>query len=278
MVPLQRVSSTLPAVFDLDGYLERIGLSSYSGLAGLHRAHATSIAFENLDPHGGLHVSLEVQDLQRKLVRDRRGGYCFEQNLLLKAALQALGAEVEPMLARVRRGAPPDTIRPRTHLVLRVHAEGSSWLADVGFGSGTLLEPLPFGPGEVREQSGWRFRLIEDGQELVLQTADREGWTDIYGFVPQPVPSVDIETSNWYTTAHPRSPFVTGLIVSTQAQDGTRTMLNDWSGEPSLAEQSPAGQDTVTAVAREQIPALLAERFGLAGFALNDDGRIVRAG
>ena len=146
-MPLQRLSSTLPAVFDLNGYLERIGLSSYSGLAGLHRAHATSIPFENLDPHGGLHVSLEVQDLQRKLVDDRRGGYCFEQNLLLKAALQELGAEVEPMLARVRRGAPLGTIRPRTHLVLRVHAEGSSWLADVGFGSGTLLEPPAVRPG-----------------------------------------------------------------------------------------------------------------------------------
>jgi hypothetical protein len=151
-VPLQRVSSTLPAVFDLNRYLERIGLSSYSGLAGLHRAHATSIPFENLDPHGGLHVSLEVRDLQRKLVNDRRGGYCFEQNLLLKAALQELGAD----------------------------------------------------------------------------------------------------------------------------QDGTRTMLSDWS-ELSLTKRTPVGQDTVIAVVREQIPVLLAERFGLAGFALNDDGRIVRA-
>ena len=111
----------------------------------------------------------------------------------------------------------------------------------------------------------------------MLQTADGQGWTDLYGFVPQPVPIVDIETSNWYTTAHPRSPFVTGLIVSTQDQDGTRTMLSDWT-ELSLTEQTPAGQDTVTAVSREQIPALLAERFSLAGFALDDDGRIVRAG
>jgi N-hydroxyarylamine O-acetyltransferase len=160
---------------------------------------------------------------------------------------------------------------------LRVHAEGSSWLADVGFGAGALLEPLPFDPGEVHEQSGWRYCLIEDGQERVLQIADGQGWTDLYGFVPQPVPFVDIETSNWYTTAHPRSPFVTGLIVSTQDQDGTRTMLSNWSGEPSLTEQTPTRKDTVTSVAQKQIPALLAERFGLPGFALNDDGRVVRA-
>jgi N-hydroxyarylamine O-acetyltransferase len=76
-------------VFDLDAYLERIGLEGRPSIAQVHRAHLTSIPFENLDPHQGLPVSLEVEDLERKLVSERRGGYCFEQNLLLKAALEA---------------------------------------------------------------------------------------------------------------------------------------------------------------------------------------------
>ena len=79
-------------MLDLDAYLERIGLTGRPSLAQLHRAHLTSIPFENLDPHQGLPVSLEPGDLERKLVTERRGGYCFEQNLLLKAALEALGA------------------------------------------------------------------------------------------------------------------------------------------------------------------------------------------
>ena len=86
---------------DLGAYLERVGLTGDPTLAQLDLAHATSIPFENLDPHQGLAVSLELDDLQRKLVAGRRGGYCFEQNLLLKAALEAaLGAEVELLLAR----------------------------------------------------------------------------------------------------------------------------------------------------------------------------------
>jgi N-hydroxyarylamine O-acetyltransferase len=113
-------------------------------------------------------VSLDPDALHRKLIDERRGGYCFEHNLLLKSALESLGAEVDLMLARVRVGAPPGTIRPRTHLVLRVRAEGRVWHADVGFGSGTLLEPIPFGPGEVHEQSGWKFRVVPEGEELVL--------------------------------------------------------------------------------------------------------------
>src|SRR3954471_16598589 len=155
-------------MIDLDAYLARIGLSASATLAQVHRAHSTSIPFENLDPQRGLAVSLELEDLERKLVAERRGGYCFEQNLLLKAALEALGAEVDLLLARVRFGAPPGTMRPRSHLVLRVHAEGGLWLADVGFGVGTLLEPLPFEPGETDDQSGWRFRIVNDADELVV--------------------------------------------------------------------------------------------------------------
>jgi N-hydroxyarylamine O-acetyltransferase len=93
-------------VFDLDAYLERIGLDGRPSIAQVHRAHLTSIPFENLDPHQGVAVSLEVEDLERKLVSERRGGYCFEQNLLLKAALEALGAEVDMFLARPRARAP----------------------------------------------------------------------------------------------------------------------------------------------------------------------------
>jgi hypothetical protein len=48
-------------VLDLDAYLERIGLDGRPSVAQLHRAHLTSIPFENLDPHQGLPVSLEVK-------------------------------------------------------------------------------------------------------------------------------------------------------------------------------------------------------------------------
>jgi N-hydroxyarylamine O-acetyltransferase len=263
-------------VFDLDAYVERVGLSGRPGLADVHRAHAVSIPFENLDPHGGLPVSLELEDIQRKLVAGRRGGYCFEQNLLLKAALEALGAQVEPMLARVKAGAPPGVLRPRTHLVLRVETDGREWLADVGFGLGTLPGPLPFGPGDVHELSGWRFRIVEDGFEHVLQTESGSEWVDVYGFMPQPVPMIDIEVANWFTSTHPSSPFVTGLIVSNQRPDGTRIALSD-RGDLALTEQTPAGTD-VTPVAREQIPHLLDTRFGLCGFAIDRHGRVAQAG
>lgn len=255
--------------------MERVGLAGRPGLAEAHLAHVTSIPFENLDPHRGVPVSLGGEDLERKLVAERRGGYCFEQNLLLKEALEALGMEVEMFLARVRVGAPPGEIRPRSHLLLRVRAEGSTWHADVGFGRGSLFEPIPFGPGPEQEQLGRRFRVVEDGAELVLQTAREEGWEDLYGFAPDPVPLVDVAVASWYTSTYPRSPFVTGLIAGIQGKDGSHTMLSDWGGL-ALTEDTPTGA-AVTPVEPHDVPELLAARFGLTGFAIGPDGRLVGA-
>jgi N-hydroxyarylamine O-acetyltransferase len=262
-------------VFDLDRYLARIGLSGRPSLAEIHFAHVVSIPFENLDPHRGITVSLDDDDLGRKLVDERRGGYCFEHNLLLAAALTALGAEVDLYLARVRLGRPPGTVSPRTHLVLGVQQDGQRWLADVGFGAGTLLEPIPFGPGVAHEQEGWRFRVIQAADEFVFQTTLDGEWTDVHAFVPQPVPRIDVELSNWFTSTYPRSPFVTGLMIAAHHRDGSRVLLSDRE-QLAVTEQTPSGS-TVTPVTRADVPRLLTERFGLPGFALGDGDRIVRA-
>src|SRR5579862_1701629 len=151
-------------MLDYDAYLERIGLSTDTPPTWqrIHRAHVTSIPFENLDPHRGIPISLDQAALERKMVAGRRGGYCFEHNLLLASALEHRGLKVERMLARVVVGDAPARERPLTHLVLRVtDADGISWHADVGFGLGTLLDPIPFGPDPdaVHKQSGWSFRV-----------------------------------------------------------------------------------------------------------------------
>jgi len=265
-------------MLDFGAYLERIGLSASERptLQEVHRAHATSIPFENLDPHRGIPVSLAEEDLERKLVRERRGGYCFEQNLLLASALEHLGLGVEPMLARVRAGVPAGTVRPRSHLVLRVtDGDGCVWHADVGFGSGTLLEPIPFGSdgAAAHEQSGWSFRVVPEGTELVLQTLADGTWSDVYAFPPQPVPRIDIETSNWWTSTNPQSPFVFGLIAAVHRPDGSRELISDWSGALELRVQSPSATE-VSQPPRDAIPELLAERFALSGFTLGADGRV----
>src|SRR5487761_2674616 len=116
---------------DFKRYLARIDLPGVASLKAMHLAHATSIPFENLDPVRGLPISLDAADLESKLVSERRGGYCFEQNLLFLAALEHLGDDsVEPILARVRTGGRPGP-RPRTHLILKVKERDQTWHVDV---------------------------------------------------------------------------------------------------------------------------------------------------
>src|SRR5437763_9316343 len=112
---------------DVDSYFDRLDdvgerAPSFSTLARLQRAHATTIPFENLDIHLGLPIRIDLASVAAKLIEARRGGYCFEQNTLFAAALEALGFSVSRLAARVRLGQMQVTAR--THMILAVGAEG----------------------------------------------------------------------------------------------------------------------------------------------------------
>jgi N-hydroxyarylamine O-acetyltransferase len=104
--------------FDIETYLARIGYdgpraADLATLRAIHRRHPAAIPFENLDPLLGRPVALDIEALQEKLVRGRRGGYCFEENALFAAALEALGFAVTRLAARVRWGRPPESPEAR---------------------------------------------------------------------------------------------------------------------------------------------------------------------
>lgn len=262
--------------FDLNSYLDRLGLSERKpGLAAVHRAHATTIVFDNFDPSTGRPVVLDTDRVADKMIGGGRGGYCFEHNLLFKAVLEELGfSPVDLMLARVRIGGTGGD-RPLDHLLLRVTEDGRQWLADVGFGGGGLLDPVPFEVGVETDQAGWLYRLVEDGSELVLQVFQDGGWTDMYGFIPQPVPFIDVEVSNWYTATNPKSSMVAGLMVGRRTPDHCLSLFVY--EEAVLVERPVGGASTITEVARADVPGLLDERFGIQGVTLSAEGRLALA-
>ena len=156
---------------DLQAYLQRIGYDggldpTVETLTALHRAHVLSIPFENLDILLGRPIRLDLASLQAKLVRDRRVGYCFEQNALFAAVLEHLAFDVTGLAARVTMGEERTT--PRTHMILAVDIAGTGWLADVGFGGDTLLDPISFESSEPVHQGAWAFRLGVDGDARIL--------------------------------------------------------------------------------------------------------------
>ena len=205
-----------PDALDLDAYLGRIGYSgsvqpSRATLEALHLAHASRIPFENLDILLRRPIRLDLGSLQDKLVRGRRGGYCFEQNLLFASVLEHLGYSVTRLAARVHYRNRPRL--PRTHILLRVETEGAPWLADVGFGLEGLLLPLPFVAGRETRQFAWTYRVVDSEGERTLQSLRNRAWTDLYSFTLEPCLAVDFEPANHYTSTHPDSRFVHTLTA-----------------------------------------------------------------
>ena len=211
----------------LDDYLERVRYTgplaaAASVLEALHEAHLAHIPFENLDILLGRTVRLDLASLQAKLVADRRGGYCFEQNTLFRAVLEAVGFGVDALAARVRVGS--DQLRARTHMLLRVTPRDAkrSWIADVGFGGDGFLRPMPLEPGAASDDGTAAHRLEREDDNWVLQTRQDEGWTDLYAFTLEPHYPVDFEVANHYTSTHPSSPFVRGLTAQRLRADARR--------------------------------------------------------
>jgi N-hydroxyarylamine O-acetyltransferase len=246
---------------DLESYLQRIGYSggleaTVETLMALHRAHVLSIPFENLDILLGRPIRLDLASLQTKLVHDRRGGYCFEQNALFAAVLQHLGFAVTGLAARVSMGDERTT--PRTHMILAVDIGGTRWLADVGFGGDTLLDPIPFGEDEPVQQGAWAFRLSDDGDVRILWGLRPDGWLDLYSFTLEPQLAVDYEVANHYTSTWPRSPFVTKVIAQRSGLDERWMLIDD-----ELRVERPDGTEYWTVASAAERLAILDQRFGL---------------
>lgn len=200
----------------LVSYLQRIrspeaGTPRLDTLRHLHSAHLAAIPFENLDQRLGRPVDLDLSSLQDKIVRRRRGGYCFEQNTLFAAVLRDLGFAVDTLEARVRPIGVTAPL-PRTHMTLRVRIEDRDWLADVGFGGDGPFLPVPV-DGQISEQAGESYQVVRENDYFVLRGTIMGKWRDLYAFRPEPALPVDFELAHYYTATHPRSRFRQTLTV-----------------------------------------------------------------
>jgi N-hydroxyarylamine O-acetyltransferase len=209
----------MPNRFDLDAYFERIAysgprLATLDTLAALHFRHTQTIPFENLNPFLKRPVRLDTSSIQKKLVQDGRGGYCFEQNLLFKHVLQELGFHVTGLAARVLWNAPEGVVTSRGHMLLRVELPDGPRIADVGFGGLTLTGPIRLEADVEQTTPHELFRLVRFGDGFVMQAQIGSVWKALYQFEMHEQFLVDYEVTNWYLSNHPDSLFVTGLIAA----------------------------------------------------------------
>lgn len=228
--------------FDLKAYFERIGYdgpatTTFDALRDVHRLHAQTLPFENLNPLMRWAIPLDSDSLQQKMVHNRRGGYCFEQNLLLSHALRTIGFEVTGLAARVLSNRPADSLPARTHMLLLVKGDGEHYLADAGFGGMTLTEPIKLETDTVQTTSHEqrRVRRVEDARdpqspsdvgesapqdggtddgEFLMEAGIRDEWRTLFRFSLQPQALADYEMANFYVSNRPGSHFINGLSAA----------------------------------------------------------------
>ena len=211
-------------MIDLDGYFQRIGYTgsrapTLDTLRALHLNHPLSIPFENLDVLLGAPIRLDAESLEHKLIGARRGGYCFEQNLLFGRVLAALGFSVQRLVARVLWDGRDERTQARTHMLLFVQLGEGGYMSDVGFGGLTLTGPLRLEPDVEQTTPHETFRIRRDAREFVVEARLRGEWRPLYRFDLQEQREIDIDVLSFYISMHPESSFRSRLMAGLVAED-----------------------------------------------------------
>jgi N-hydroxyarylamine O-acetyltransferase len=221
---------------DVGGYLTRLGLPdpgrpSVAALFDLHRAHVERVPYENLEIHLGSPTTVDPVESAERIVRRRRGGYCFHLNGAFAALLSALGYRVRWHVGGVRNSlAEPIATASGNHLALTVHGlvtpdcPDGVWFVDVGLGD-ALHEPLPLRPGTFRQGPfgyaldrssavpfGWRFDHDPSGSFAGMD------------FAPGAAGPRDFAATHVRLSTSPDSPFVRTVAVQRRDVSGVDTL------------------------------------------------------
>jgi N-hydroxyarylamine O-acetyltransferase len=241
-------------VFDAGAYLDRIG---YQGpteptaetLAALHRTHMLAVPFENLDIQLGLRNVLDPDHVFDKVVRRRRGGWCFELNGLFALLLEELGYTVSRYAAAVVLSDPPTP--DFAHLTLRVDLD-EPWLADVGFGD-SFTEPLRLDePGDqLREGRPYRLERAEGHVTLVQEGSPQY----VFTLTPRRMPEFQGMCDALQT---PPGHFTDAPICSLLTEDGRVSLAG-----MRLITTTPAGRVERELADEAERAAVLRETFGV---------------
>jgi N-hydroxyarylamine O-acetyltransferase len=239
----------------IDALLARIGLdrapaADAEGLRVLHRAYLARMPYEDLAVQLGETGPLDEAALAERVVRDGRGGYCFELNTLLAALLREVGFVV------TRHQAVVGGEGPVNHMALLVHLDGERWLADGGLGEG-FIEPLPFREG--------RFSIGPLSYSLEREPGGswwvgQHEWSSFSGFrmVEEDSPVSAFEVHHRRLATDPASSFMQTLVVQQPRDDRIVTLR-----ARTLSSVGPAVDDKRVVGDRDELAAVLADVFGI---------------
>ncbi|MFK7953376.1 MAG: arylamine N-acetyltransferase [Ekhidna sp.] len=212
-------------------YLSRIGLQkeepNISFLKKLHKSHLLNIPFENLDIHYGQKIILDYEKVFKKVVENKRGGFCYELNGLFHQLLLALGFNCHLISGKVKNKETGEFGREFDHMIILVIDKDDLWIVDVGFGEG-FTEPKKVDTGSVQMDYTTYWRMTQDPDEnyLLQKSNDASHFTTVYQFDLKPRQMIEFMGMCDYHQTSPDSYFTGGKLI-TQLTETGRTTLTD---------------------------------------------------
>lgn len=199
----------------LSDYLRRVGFDGATAadlatFRAVHRAHALSLSYENLDVQLTRPVTRDPADAFDKIVTHRRGGWCYEMNGLLGWALEEIGFDVTRLAGAVMRDMVGDGVIGN-HLVLMVRIDGEDFIGDVGFGDG-LIEPVALREGPIAGNP-LRCSLHSIGGGWWRYANDPRSGGPSFDFNPSVTDENLLEEKCRFLQSDPSSPFVQNAVV-----------------------------------------------------------------
>lgn len=216
-------------MIELEKYLKRIKFegepkADLVTLKKLHLQHLLNIPFENLDIHLGRKIILEPEALYNKIVKNNRGGFCYEMNELFYEIITLVGFKAKRISARVfgDNGIPG---REFDHMAIVVNIEGEDWLADVGFGD-SFLEPLKFVPDLDQTLYGKHYKIVkvDGGNYKTVYSEDGKEYKDMYLFSLAPRELAEYDEMCIYQQESPDSHFVKNTVCTLACEEGRITL------------------------------------------------------
>lgn len=249
---------------DVNAYLTRIryngGLEPTLGnLRELMRAHLLHVPFENLDIYRNIPIYMDPDAQFDKIVRKKRGGFCYELNSLFYMLLDKLGYETEMASARSYNWE-RNTFGPEyDHMVVMVLVNRLLYLVDVGWGEG------PFGPLELdfdveMEDENRQLFMMKLGEvdDIMLCKMHNYSAKPLYMFTQTPRKLKEFEPMCKYHQTHPQSRFKQGRMAMMQTINGRKSLVGN-----TFKLVYGKGEIEVEIETEEEIKQLLKKEFGI---------------
>ncbi len=200
-------------------------LCDFEDVETLIEEHLAQLQFSSVRVLLQEEVSLDLGDIVRNLVIDKRGGYCFEHNKLVYETLKHMGFLVQAVGARVVNNENVEV--PKTHRVTVWTYKSVRYLIDVGFGFSSPTLPVKFGEHFTTTRLGVTYHISQQSNEnFTLNIVKEDVYQPLYTFDMCDYNEADFEMGNFYSYKNPNAKFVKNLVLSAVLKEEVRSLRN----------------------------------------------------